>query len=101
MAKKTDPNKVTLLSKNKITPPSSGTGASLTRTKSGIQRIEGANYNGQTTSNIRSSAKIASAGNKSKPYVFKPSDTPSASGTRAYNKSTNSSLKKAQRKVKK
>ncbi len=85
----------------KINPPKvTGTGASLVRKGTNIQRVEGPNYNGQTSANIKASAKMASAGNKSKPYVFKPSDTPSASGAKAYKQSSNASLKKAQKRVK-
>lgn len=76
------------------------TGATTVRKGKDIQRIEGPAYNGQTASNIRAGAKIAASGNKSKPYAFKPSDTPSASGTKAFKNSSNKSLKKAQRRVK-
>lgn len=85
----------------RINPPkATGTGATLVRKGTNIQRVEGANYNGQTPSNLRASAKIASAGNKSKPYVFKPSDTPSVSGAKAYKSTSISTIKKTQKKVK-
>lgn len=90
---KINPPKLTL-------PKATGTGASIVRAGTTIKRVEGANYNGQTPTNIRAGAKIASAGNKSKPYVFKPSDTPSVSGTKAYKSSSVDSLKKAQKRVK-
>ena len=77
------------------------TGATVSRAGNKLVRTEGENYNGQTPANIRAAAKIAASGNKSKPYKFKPADTPSASGTKAYNNATPASLRKAQRKIRK